>query len=265
MTEDADALADLRDALRDLPGDVADVLFDVANDLRALAVRADVVEAFYRAAIHHGDTDSYLNLANVLADAGDDARALDMYRDAWRHGDVRGAFMAAQALEDAGAYEEARDGYAFAAEELPEASYRLSRVLTATGEHHRAEAVLRGSAETSWESAVDLALSGTLPADDATALLRRHHDAGDTEVAVTLGVVLERAGHDAEARDVWRRAADGGDARAATNLALALDDLGDHAEARTWWRRAADGGDEKARLLLAEDDAAAPEEAAPGT
>ncbi|GAA1979595.1 hypothetical protein GCM10009718_15490 [Isoptericola halotolerans] len=251
MTDEPEHLVrDIREALEGLPSQLAAALFDVANDLRRLDVRPDVVEAFYLAAIHHGENDSYLNLGNLYAENDDHAKALEAYRASWRHGDAKGAFMAAQALESEGSLEEARDAYTFAAVQFPEASYRLARVLDAMGEHERAAEVLEGSAESSWESAVDLALGASKPVEEAIALLERHRDRGESEVAVTLGLLYERAGRDADARETWRRAAETGDAFAATNLGLALDDDGDRTEAVTWWRFAAQRGDEKAAELL---------------
>ncbi|MFH9009035.1 tetratricopeptide repeat protein, partial [Streptomyces afghaniensis] len=85
---------------------------------------------------------------------------------------------------------------------------------------------------------------------EAEEMYRRAADAGNTDAANNLGILLDEAGRDQEAEEMYRRATNAGDTDAAYNLGNLLAKAGRNPEAEEMYRRTADAGHTKAAFNL---------------
>ncbi len=133
---------------------------------------------------------------------------------------------------------------------LPEAQYRIARVLRRLGRETEALDQVRRSLHSSVECAVEWVDENPDDAsvDERTDLLQEYLSQGDVSVLIPLANLKEEAGDYEGARDLLEASADGGEPNAFFNLGRILIEYDlDPARGELLVTSAAEGGDRMAR------------------
>jgi peptidoglycan hydrolase-like protein with peptidoglycan-binding domain/tetratricopeptide (TPR) repeat protein len=193
-------------------------------------------------------------IAQMLAQRGKPAPAVDALRRADRLGHPGAAFELGRFLAQEGELAGARDALLRADQRgHPEAAFELGQLFERLGDGENAQQAYRlgdtrGHAGAAFNLGVSLLHGGDVTgAEDA---FRRADERGHPGAATNLGVLLEDRGDYAAGRAAYERADQRGEPVGAYNLGLLLEQGGDLESAKAAFQRAAQRGEPAGSLQL---------------